>query len=176
MLSIFLGIVCCYVFAGIAVHIALYYTGKKTAAVRHYVLIGDNHQLQMEWYIRSIRWFSVWSGAPVKITVIDEGSTDETAAIVHKLSQKRDDLSLRNDAIERDKDRAAIMDEDHEQILQRREELSEAAGSSIGKSRFTLKDPDHYMWMLQEEGIVSSADHAVLVDLRQQDQLAKLPL
>ncbi len=96
MVSLFLGIVVCYMLAAAIVLIIRYYYGQKQSNTSHYVLVGDNHELQMEGYIRAIRWSSLKSGSPVKITVVDEGSTDETGAIVQKLARKDKGILLYN--------------------------------------------------------------------------------
>ncbi|MNG21029.1 hypothetical protein D3C84_1053510 [compost metagenome] len=42
----------------------------------------------MEWFIRSIRWFSHRSGTDVRITVVDCGASEETLAIVGRFAAK----------------------------------------------------------------------------------------
>ncbi|XEC95369.1 hypothetical protein AB6A23_01965 [Paenibacillus tarimensis] len=150
MVTIFVAIVCCYAIACIAVHVFRHINKNKTSVIRHYVLVGDNHEKQMEWYIRSIRWFSLLSGAPAKITVIDEGATDETPAIVLKLQKTDEDLALKAGP----------------------SPLSMETGTEGGP----VRDSSQYLWMLQAEGIVSASEHAVLIDLRSEDHLSKLPL
>jgi hypothetical protein len=55
--------------------------------VKHFVLIAGNQQLQMEWYMRTLRRFSHTSGTEVKVTVIDRGSEDETIGIARCFSR-----------------------------------------------------------------------------------------
>ncbi|UVI29903.1 hypothetical protein [Paenibacillus spongiae] len=54
------------------------------------------------------------------------------------------------------------------------------ASRFIGKGREGVRgdalEPTHLMWMLQAEGIITEAAHAVLVDLRDPNDLSKLPL
>lgn len=52
----------------------------------HYILISNHNQLQIEWYIRSLLFFSWMRGKTSHITIMDQGSTDETLDIIHKLS------------------------------------------------------------------------------------------
>lgn len=157
MVSLFLAIVMCYVLSALAV-LALRGWGSKRREVRHYVLLGDNHELQMEGYIRAIRWFSLATGSPVKITVIDEGSTDQTAAIVQKLAREDAGIGLH-------RSEPAL---EGERCRQPNELDAAAAGPSGAACR--------YLQMLHAEGIVSGTEHAVLVDLRRPEQLGKLPL
>jgi cellulose synthase/poly-beta-1,6-N-acetylglucosamine synthase-like glycosyltransferase len=72
----------------ILVHIAYGLRRRRRSVVRHYVLVSRNHQLQIEWYIRSLRLVSWIKGQEVNITVIDDGSTDETLEIVRKLQRR----------------------------------------------------------------------------------------
>lgn len=61
----------------------------KEVLVKHYVLITHNNQLHIEWYMRSLILFSWLKGKEIKVTVMDEGSSDDTVAIVEKMARKR---------------------------------------------------------------------------------------
>ncbi|TVY09328.1 hypothetical protein [Paenibacillus cremeus] len=80
-------IVGCYA-AGIAILHILHWHRKQRGAERtvHYVLHTQNNQHQVEWYIRSLHFFSWVKGRTIRITLMDEGSTDETLAIAERLS------------------------------------------------------------------------------------------
>ncbi|SEN64321.1 hypothetical protein [Paenibacillus sp. OV219] len=80
MIPVLLWIFGCYALAAAAVHAAYALTWKRQR-VQHYVLIAGNHQLQMEWYMRSLRRFSHFTGTEVKVTVVDRGSQDDTMGI-----------------------------------------------------------------------------------------------
>lgn len=54
----------------------------------HYVLVTRNNQMQVEWYIRSLGFFSWLKGRSIAVTLVDEGSTDETLAIAGRLSEE----------------------------------------------------------------------------------------
>ncbi|MDQ0902953.1 MULTISPECIES: hypothetical protein [unclassified Paenibacillus] len=56
---------------------------KKTANV---LLVTKNNQNQIEWYIRSLFFFSRFKGNEVKATIFDEGSSDDTRKIIERLS------------------------------------------------------------------------------------------
>jgi hypothetical protein len=68
-----------------AVHMYMRRCGKLPAK-KHYVLVSSDNQLQMEWYLRSLILFSWLRGIEIRITILDEGSTDDTLAIVERLS------------------------------------------------------------------------------------------
>lgn len=52
----------------------------------HYVLHTYNNQLQVEWYLRSLYFFSWMKGKAISVTLADEGSTDDTLEIARRLS------------------------------------------------------------------------------------------
>ena len=54
---------------------------------KHYVLISKQNQFQIEWVLRALFLFSWLKGSNFKITVIDEGSTDDTLTIIDKLTK-----------------------------------------------------------------------------------------
>ncbi|NHN33859.1 hypothetical protein [Paenibacillus agricola] len=56
--------------------------GRK--AVRVW-LITNNNQLQMEWFIRYLHFSSWLKGKDIQMTIADQGSTDDTLAIVERL-------------------------------------------------------------------------------------------
>jgi hypothetical protein len=58
---------------------------EKSQIETHVALITYNSQLQVEWFVRSLLFFSRLKGKEIQLTVADEGSTDDTLAIVEKL-------------------------------------------------------------------------------------------
>ena len=62
MIPVLLWIVGCYALAAVAVHAALVLSSGQSRDVLHYVLIAGNEQLQMEWYMRSLRRFPILPG------------------------------------------------------------------------------------------------------------------
>lgn len=70
-----------------AAHLWIHKVQKRAKSVKHYVLISNQNQLHIEWYIRSIVWFHSLKGNPLRITIMDQGSTDQTISIVEKLSR-----------------------------------------------------------------------------------------
>jgi len=56
----------------------------------HFLLITCNSQLQVEWYIRSLYFFSRLKGREIQVTIADEGSLDETMAIIDRIRYEYD--------------------------------------------------------------------------------------
>lgn len=86
----FLWIVGCYA-SCIAIAHWLYRRASQQGKLQpvHYVLITCNHQNQIEWVIRSLLFFSQFKGRPIFISVIDEGSSDDTLAIIARLGREQ---------------------------------------------------------------------------------------
>jgi len=85
----FLLILGCYVLAMAwvhAVHIRMRRRGKPTPI--HVVLLTENNQHHIEWYLRYLHFVSWRKGRPVQVTIVDSGSTDETLAIVRRMKGK----------------------------------------------------------------------------------------
>jgi len=54
---------------------------------RHYVLVAGNHQMQIEWYIRSLQLFSRRTGTEIGITVVLDRSSDDTGPITERFAR-----------------------------------------------------------------------------------------
>ncbi|GAA4873922.1 hypothetical protein GCM10023310_61970 [Paenibacillus vulneris] len=54
----------------------------------HFLLVTHNNENQVEWYIRSLLFFSRFKGRDVHLTIADEGSTDETLAIAEQFRKE----------------------------------------------------------------------------------------
>ncbi|MCZ8514866.1 hypothetical protein O9H85_21075 [Paenibacillus filicis] len=82
-------IVGCYA-AGIALIHILHsrWTRREQAGTVHYALMTRDDQNTVEWFIRSLHFFSWLKGRAITITIIDEGSSDDTLAIAYRLSQE----------------------------------------------------------------------------------------
>ncbi|MBU7317590.1 hypothetical protein [Paenibacillus oleatilyticus] len=80
-------IIGCYA-AGVAIIHWLHWQWRRCGKPRttHYVLQTYNNQLQVEWYLRSLYFFSWMKGKAISVTLADEGSTDDTLAIARRLS------------------------------------------------------------------------------------------
>jgi hypothetical protein len=57
-------------------------TGKRL----HYILITRNHEAVIEGYIRMLAFHAFWTGILYQVTLLDDGSEDETLAIASKLA------------------------------------------------------------------------------------------
>ncbi|WP_308636651.1 hypothetical protein [Paenibacillus silvisoli] len=225
MIPVLLWIFGCYALAAAAVHALSAFSERRERLVKHYVLIAGNHQLQMEWYMRSLRRFSHFTGTEVKVTVVDRGSEDETMSIarffarhgmnVHfhssatpnegsrlpeKLSRpasvKAHDASGEagdgrkakepvNEVNKHEQDKGGLNRKVHAHAKPERGPAKwhrfrtlwkpgkKHPAPHVKKSR--RFEPTNLLWMLQAEGVVSVKDHTVLVDLRNPDDLSKLP-
>ncbi|MDU4698497.1 MULTISPECIES: hypothetical protein [Paenibacillus] len=76
-----------YGMAAALVHVlhSLYRQGKRKDRAIHYILVTSNHENQMEWYLRALSWYARLRGLPLRVTVLDESSQDDTLAIMRKL-------------------------------------------------------------------------------------------
>jgi hypothetical protein len=152
MFELLLFIIGCYVLAALSVHLTYRIQQGRQHSSKHYVLVADVRQKNMEWYIRSLFSFSRRMGKDVRLTIVDRGVSEETLAIVERLARDGDEVKVHPKAIE------------------------QVAGTKDGKrSRMTGTDAAQLLWLLQAEGIVSHSDHAVLVDLQNPADLSKMP-
>ncbi|MGG6312644.1 hypothetical protein [Paenibacillus macerans] len=76
-----------YGLAAALVHLlhGLYLRRKPKDRAIHYILVTSNHENQMEWYLRALSWYARLRGLPLRVTVLDESSEDDTLAIMQKL-------------------------------------------------------------------------------------------
>ncbi|MCZ8523318.1 MULTISPECIES: hypothetical protein [Paenibacillus] len=83
-------IIGCYA-VGIAVIHAFHRQWKRrgTRRTAHYVLYTQNAQLQLEWYLRSLIFFSWMKGRTIDITLVDAGSVDDTLEIAARIAKEQ---------------------------------------------------------------------------------------
>jgi hypothetical protein len=93
-----------YFCSAIAIRLAYSRMSINDIESKHYVLYTLDNQLHIEWIIRSLILFYWLQGKSISITIIDEGSSDDTLAILGQLS-KHHQLDVR------------LMDDDHPQTL-----------------------------------------------------------
>lgn len=153
MLELLLLIMGCYALAALLVHLVFWARWGRSRKGKHYVLIADQGQKNMEWYLRMLFSFSRWVGKDVRLTVVDRGATEETMAIVERWRRSGNEVYVHTHpgSPERESDN-------------RDSKRSQDEGVAL-----------HMLWMLQAEGIVSEAEHAVLVDLQNPSDLSKMP-
>ncbi|MEX2414845.1 MAG: hypothetical protein WD424_01765 [Paenibacillaceae bacterium] len=76
-----------YFCTAITIHLAYSRMSMNDMESKHYVLYTLDNQLHIEWIIRSLILFYWLQGESISITIIDEGSSDDTLAIVGLLSR-----------------------------------------------------------------------------------------
>ncbi|KRE44471.1 hypothetical protein [Paenibacillus sp. Soil522] len=152
MFELLLFVVGCYVLAALSVHLAYRIWRGRQQSSKHFVLVADVRQKNMEWYVRSLFSFSRRMGKDVRLTIVSRGVTDETLAIVERLARGGKEVS-----VHLAEDTPKTENKDH------------------NRSQMTGVDGTQLLWMLQAEGIVSHSDHAVLVDLQNPSDLSKMP-
>jgi len=99
-------IIACYAVAVAVVHVARHWYRKRglDTARREleYVLVTKQNQLQIEWVIRALMMYAGLRGARLRLTIIDDQSTDLTIPIVTRLTMHRSSDVLIMDASEWD--------------------------------------------------------------------------
>lgn len=154
MLMVLLLVIGCYALAALLVHLAYWIGSRRQQRSKHYVLITDQGQNNMEWYLRMLHTFSRWMGKDVRLTVVDRGASEETLAILERWRRGGKEVRVHLHPAEADKESGPA---------------DAARGSHGSQSAVQM------MWMLQAEGIVSESEHAVLVDLQNPADLSKMP-
>jgi hypothetical protein len=82
----------------IVIHLAYSRLGSHDVEAKHYVLYTLDNQSHIEWIIRSLIVFHWLQGKSISITIIDEGSSDDTVAILSLLSKSHQlDVHLMGD-------------------------------------------------------------------------------
>ena len=110
------GLICIIGFYGLAVllmHGCYARFGAKGRKPVHYVLVTNNNETQLEWYVRSLLFFSWLKGRPVFLVIADEGSTDGTLAIAHILKRQQSAMDIVEwaDSVRLDRLLAGLKDE-----------------------------------------------------------------
>lgn len=79
----------------VAVLHALYaiHRGKKPQ-MTYFALVTHNNGTQIEWYLRSLIFFSWLRGRYISITVFDDYSSDDTVEIVQRYAAGRSNISV----------------------------------------------------------------------------------
>ncbi|WP_054025406.1 glycosyltransferase family A protein [Bacillus sp. FJAT-28004] len=152
MFELLLLVIGCYVLAALSVHLAFRIWRGRQQSSKHYVLVADVQQKNMEWYVRSLFSFSRRMGKNVRLTIVDQGATDETLAIVERLARGGNEVRIHSNGSD---------------------PLTESKDSK--RSQTMGVDGTQLLWLLQAEGVVSLSDHAVLVDLQNPSDLSKMP-
>src|SRR5690606_13406664 len=75
----------CYLISAVMVHAVYSRFPRMRRSVLHYVLVTKNNEQTAELVLRAIAWYAWLRGKEAKISVIDEGSRDETKEILQRL-------------------------------------------------------------------------------------------
>src|SRR5690606_7292078 len=137
MLELLLIIVGCYALAALMVHLSYWFGCADRHATKHYVLIADHSQNNIEWYLRSLMSFSRRMGRNVQMTVLDRDASEETKAIVERWSRSEKGVKVHPEP-----------------------KKSKDISSDSKRSQSEQFQATQLMWILHAEGIVSEADHA----------------
>jgi hypothetical protein len=90
MIEGLLWIVGAYAAAIATVH-TIYRMSRRTPnSAVHYVLLTRNNQHHMEWFLRSLFFFSWMRGKPISVTIMDDGSTDDTLEIAQRVGSDKE--------------------------------------------------------------------------------------
>lgn len=88
-----LAVIGCYAFAALMVRVAARrFPGWRSRM--HVVLFAGNQGGRVEWYLRRLRWWSLRTGRDVRVTLVDCGSTDDTAAIAERFGRGTDAVTV----------------------------------------------------------------------------------
>lgn len=94
MIGLLLWIAGCYAVAAACAYRFMRHR-RKPVVRQHYVIVAGNHEDQIEWVIRSLRYQGSLSGTDIGITVLLEPeAADSTASIVEKLVRTEAGVSL----------------------------------------------------------------------------------
>lgn len=178
MVAIMLVVIGCYALAAWMVHIIYRLSKNKDKASKHYVLVAGNEAHKMEWYLRSFMLFAKRTGAVIRLTVVNRGSTDDTLAIAGRLAAKDDRciaIQTCSIASETETARAGAA-------------LGESPSPSDGyKIETGLEDPnteqpfqqwtsaERLVGILRHRGMILSGEQPIVVDLQNPYDLYKFP-
>lgn len=81
-----LSILGAYGLAIVMVHLGRFWFRRERRKPIHYLLITRNNAPHIEWYLRSLLFFSWLKARTVKIIILDEHSEDDTLAIAERMA------------------------------------------------------------------------------------------
>ncbi|UJF33235.1 hypothetical protein [Paenibacillus hexagrammi] len=81
-----LWIVGCYGISIAVLHILFGTRKERSRNPARVLVITKNNENQIEWYLRSLFFFSRFKGRELQTTILDEGSSDDTIKIIERLS------------------------------------------------------------------------------------------
>ncbi|GFR39167.1 hypothetical protein PRECH8_24630 [Insulibacter thermoxylanivorax] len=80
-------IIACYLLSAVMVHAVYRRKQRQRRAAHHYVLVTRNNEPFAELAVRAITWHARLCGKDYRISVIDEGSKDQTLSIIRRLDR-----------------------------------------------------------------------------------------
>jgi len=87
MIAELLLVIGIYALGAACVHAACRRREGRSGGSRHYVLHARNEGRRLEWVVRALHWHGLTADRGIRITVIDEGSSDETPELVRLLAR-----------------------------------------------------------------------------------------
>ncbi|MWV46600.1 hypothetical protein GRF59_23615 [Paenibacillus sp. HJL G12] len=85
MLTPLMWILTVYALAAVAVHVYHAWQKRRNTRRIHYILVTSNHERQIEWYIRALGLYALFTGKRLGLTVLDLNSDDDTLGIIQRL-------------------------------------------------------------------------------------------
>lgn len=89
-----LWIIGVYGAAAAVLHLLYTFQHKRKPQTTYIALVTRNNGMQIEWYLRSLVFFSWLRGRSIVITVFDEGSTDDTLDVVRRYAEDREHVTV----------------------------------------------------------------------------------
>ncbi|MFC5700889.1 hypothetical protein ACFPVX_06325 [Cohnella faecalis] len=142
---------------------------------RHYVLVAGNHQMQIEWYVRSLQQFSRRTGMDIGITVVLDNSSDDTGKIMERFARRGDGVGLIRaeevkSSAEWERLRLGEASGPEEHSEHRGSAAEGAGGSEAGAGRKQVLSE-----RLAALGALQASPQQVWVELACEDDVARLP-
>ncbi|QQZ62222.1 glycosyltransferase family 2 protein [Paenibacillus sonchi] len=86
MVAQLIWIAAIYAIAVLLVHILHKGERGQSGKRLHYILITRNHEYVVEWYIRALTFHALLSGKRLRVTLMDDGSSDATMDVALRLA------------------------------------------------------------------------------------------
>ncbi|MFD0673644.1 glycosyltransferase family A protein [Cohnella sp. GCM10027633] len=178
MIPELLWIIGCYAAAALVAH-WVYKRSVAGGIRRHYVLVAGNHESEIEGCVRALQRYSRRTGTDVGITVVLDGSSDETGAIVERFTRdgsgigwirwEDEEAKLKLHRWERSREVAAAGSE---------QGLGQELGQELGQ--YGGQGQEHAIGQGQEQEHGAGQEHekeqVVWIDLGVREHVTRLPM